>query len=94
MTALLTKLKTMLTGSWRRKYRRPPTSVSIGDYAIIKLKKFDNLAVVVMIDKLNGGIAISFDDSQYDEPTKMAIHREIQAIITKEIERILEDGNV
>lgn len=93
MTALLTKLKTMLTGSWRRKYRRPPTSVSIGDYAIIKLKKFDNLAVVIMADKINGGISISYDDSQYDEPTKLAIHQEVQAIISNEFERI-ENGNV
>ncbi len=93
MTALLTKLKMMLTGSWKSKYRKPPTSVSIGNYAVIKLKKFDNFPVVIMVDKHNGGISISYNDSQYDEPTKIAIHQEVQTIISNEFERI-ENGDL
>jgi len=58
------------------------------------LKRFDNLPVVIMVDKSNGGISISYDDSQYDETTKQLINREVQAIISNEFERVINDGNV
>lgn len=98
MTEILHKLKTMLTGSWKRKVNRrrvsPPETVLPEDYAIIKLKNFDNLPVLIMADKSNGGIAISYDDSHLSETKKLEIKQEINTIISSEFERIQEDANL
>jgi len=79
--------------------RKPslPTRLSSNDYSIIKLKKFDNLQVAVMVDKENGGIAISYEDIHLDAGTKIDVENEIQAIISEELYKLIEgdqDGNL
>ena len=85
------KLKTMWTESWNKiihRKRVPPEKINPDDFAIIKLKKFDNLPMVIMADKENGGLAISYEDKHLDEPTKMLVQEEINAIISLELERL------
>lgn len=96
MTEIITKLRMMWTWLWKTKVNRrrlsPPATISPEDYAIIKLKKFNNLPVVIMIDKTNGGITISYDDAHLDAPTKNEIFNEINDIISTEFERIIQDA--
>ncbi len=60
------------------------------DCCIIKLSKFNNLPVAVIFDQDNGGIAISYEDKHLDEVTKMQVEKEIQEIISTELDKIMK----
>lgn len=89
MIGLIRKLKTILTGN----SKQIPDKVSPDDYAIIKLARFDNLPVVIMADKTNGGISISYDDKHLDPDTKLQVEEEIQMIISQQWEKIIGENH-
>jgi hypothetical protein len=60
------------------------------EYAIIKLSKFDNLDVVIMVDAQNGGITISYDDSGLSPADRQIIDDEIETIVSSEMNKIWE----
>lgn len=66
-----------------------PTQLSGDDYAVIKLKKFNNLQVAILVDHNNGGIAVSYEDAHLDAGTKQEVAKEINAIISDEIDKII-----
>ena len=86
MTGLIQKLKTMLTGN--SKTSKVPATVKPEDYAIIKLKKFDDLSVVIMADKVNGGLSVTYEDKHLPPETQEAVKREIQEIISQQFEEV------
>jgi hypothetical protein len=72
--------------------KRFPTKLRTGeDYAIIKLKKFKNFEVLVMIDEKNGGITVSYDDSKLGPADRLDIQKEIETIISSEMNKIWEE---
>jgi hypothetical protein len=75
----------ILTGNWKRK---TPEKISQDDYAIIKLSRFNNLPVVIMADKKNGGISVSYEDKHLDPDTKLKVEAEIQMIISQQFEEV------
>lgn len=75
----------------RREARQIPTKLSDDDYAVIKLKKFDNLEVAIMFDEENGGMAISYEDAHLDPATKAKVEKEIETIISSEMDKIQEE---
>jgi hypothetical protein len=92
-------LKTILMIFWKslwnllqpRPRRTLPQNLRDESYAVIKLKKFDNLEVAIMFDKDNGGMAISYEDAHLDSTMKQAVENEIQAIVSSEMEKIQEE---
>jgi hypothetical protein len=68
-----------------------PSKIPASDYAVIKLKKFDNFEVVVMIDEKNGGITVSYDDSALGPAERLEIEKEIETIISDEMNKIWEE---
>ena len=73
------------------KTNRFPNKVSTDEYAVIKLKKFKNLEVVIMTDEKNGGIAISYDDSGIGPADRLDIKKEIEAIVSQEMGKIIKE---
>ena len=69
-----------------------PTEVADDDYAVIKLRNFDNLQVLIMVDKKNGGLAISYEDKHLDEAEKALVKDQIASIISNEMEK--QDGDI
>lgn len=65
-----------------------PSNISSDEYAIIKLKKFNNLEVAIMADKINGGIAVSYEDQHLSAAEQEAVKRELNAIISNEMENM------
>ena len=65
-----------------------PTKLSSDEYAIIKLKRFDNLEVAIMADKINGGIAVSYEDQHLSAEDQEKVKQEIQAIISNQMENM------
>jgi len=73
------------------KTNRFPNKVLPDEYAIIKLEKFNNLEVLVMIDKKEGGITVSYDDSGLGPADTLDIKKEIETIISSEMKKIWEE---
>jgi hypothetical protein len=68
-----------------------PKKLSDDSYAVIKLKKFDDLEVAIMFDEVNGGMAISYEDAHLDSIVKQQVESEIQTILSEEMDKIEED---
>jgi len=45
-----------------------------------------------MVDKENGGIAVSYEDMHLDAGTKIDVENEIRSIISDEIDKIINEG--
>ena len=68
-----------------------PKKIPASDYAIIKLEKFDNLEVAVMVDEKNGGISVSYEDAHLSPAKRRDVHKEIETIISDEMKKIWEE---
>jgi hypothetical protein len=68
-----------------------PNKISTNEYAIIKLKKFNDFEVAIMADKKNGGITISYDDSGLNPEDRRGVMAEIETIISGEMSKIIEE---
>jgi hypothetical protein len=68
-----------------------PNKIPEGDYAVIKLKKFKNFEVLIMVDEKNGGISVSYDDSDLGPADRLEIQKEIETIISSEMNKIWEE---
>jgi hypothetical protein len=71
--------------------KRFPKKIPASDYAVIKLKKFKNFEVLVMVDEKNGGISVSYDDSALGPADRLDIQKEIETIISSEMNKIWEE---
>lgn len=73
--------------------RKFPSKVTPDDCAIIKLKNFDNLEVIILADKINGGLAISYNDSHLSPVERQDVQDEIETIISEMESTIRKESN-
>jgi siroheme synthase (precorrin-2 oxidase/ferrochelatase) len=66
-----------------------PNKAHVKDCAVIKLKKFKNLPVAIIVD--NGGLSVSYDTTGLSPADCLGIKNEIETIISVEMDKIIEE---